>query len=726
MECFHQVIDNPRYKYLDVFFYSYDSHDKEVAYVLLQNDTKEIDNQINIDEYKKMYDLEKLGMGDYKICIKNTDGWMSEKKLFLSVEVLDENESIFTVAKLKPDELYHETKETIKSFDIKSMNVVHKLNTIQRLQNSHRQDEHVARHHAEYIFEIVNMYNIIVVIVMIVTCFIQVINSIHKFPKYVANPDAAGYVYDTKYFTVPVDEFSEANMDTYQLKYLINTTYYKPGGPIFFYTGNEGFIEGFADNTGIMWDIAPTFNAAVVFAEHRYYGQSANRPYGNNSKSSTAHLGYLTPNQALADYAKLIVNLKSTIIANATNSKVIVFGGSYGGMLSFWFRSKYPHIVDGAWASSAPIIYFQGSSVEWGAFDKVTTNTFQKSGCNTSMISYGWTALDNIGKSQDGLDWMNKNFNIDPKSTLKSANDVQYVKAYFQEAYEYMAMTDYGYSTNFLKQMPGLPVQYACQYLNGSSNDDKTIALNMYKAAMVYYNYNNSNGTNCVNSNVCGDEGTASLGDPDYWTWQECTTLVIQQCSMGAPNDMFTNQCGDGPTALMKQFCPQYFNNINYNASFLKPTEIPTSFGLTFNSISNVILTTGTYDPWYSGCLHASMKGMKEAQTKRGFYVLEIDGAAHHADLRQPNSCDSPNLVKARFEITRIINCWVNPTDGKCASFPFAIEDFGSFQPKNPNNCSYIYNKYPWGQKEPSANGVSAVTFSLFNIILVSVLYLFV
>ena len=34
---------------------------------------------------------------------------------------------------------------------------------------------------------------------------------------------------------------------------------------------------------------------------------------------------------------------------------MIVIGGSYPGALSAWFKYKYPHIADGAWASSAVI-----------------------------------------------------------------------------------------------------------------------------------------------------------------------------------------------------------------------------------------------------------------------------------------------------------------------------------------------------------------------------------
>jgi len=119
-------------------------------------------------------------------------------------------------------------------------------------------------------------------------------------------------------------------------------------GPILFYTGNESPVEVYINNTGLMWDLAPKLNALLVFAEHRYEGESFPELQGMPDCMS-----HCTSAEALADFASLITTMKQEL--GATSSPVVAFGGSYGGMLSSWFRIKYPNIIDGAIAASAPI-----------------------------------------------------------------------------------------------------------------------------------------------------------------------------------------------------------------------------------------------------------------------------------------------------------------------------------------------------------------------------------
>ena len=99
------------------------------------------------------------------------------------------------------------------------------------------------------------------------------------FPSSVIRPDQLSLVtkssnklYKAKYFTQILDHFN-FNPKSYQIfqhRYLINDTFWggpKKNAPIFVYTGNEGDIEWFAQNTGFMFDSAPYFKALLVFIE---------------------------------------------------------------------------------------------------------------------------------------------------------------------------------------------------------------------------------------------------------------------------------------------------------------------------------------------------------------------------------------------------------------------------------------------------------------------------
>ena len=112
-------------------------------------------------------------------------------------------------------------------------------------------------------------------------------------------------------------------------------------GPIFFYVGNEANVEKYVNATGLMWESARPFGAMLVWAEHRFYGESVPAEAGEGRGHP-----YLTHELALADYAVLIAKLRADFDASA--SPVFVFGGSYGGKLAAWMRLKYPASVAGA------------------------------------------------------------------------------------------------------------------------------------------------------------------------------------------------------------------------------------------------------------------------------------------------------------------------------------------------------------------------------------------
>lgn len=69
--------------------------------------------------------------------------------------------------------------------------------------------------------------------------------------------------------------------------------------------------------------------------------------------TSTENLRYLSVDQALADLAYFIVEIKKE--PGKENSPVVLVGGSYAATMVTWFKQKYPDLAVGAWASSAPL-----------------------------------------------------------------------------------------------------------------------------------------------------------------------------------------------------------------------------------------------------------------------------------------------------------------------------------------------------------------------------------
>lgn len=176
-----------------------------------------------------------------------------------------------------------------------------------------------------------------------------------------------------KKFETKVEHFkNEPGQEKFNLRYIIDDQYFKnctgnnetqtsQSCPIFLYTGNEEDIEKFYNNSGwITGPLAKNFSALVVFAEHRYFGESfPGWPEGYHTSFNNGKGRDLKVENVLMDWVLLLDQIKADY--NAKDKAVITFGGSYGGMLAAWMRMKYPMHVQGAIASSAPLISFPGS-----------------------------------------------------------------------------------------------------------------------------------------------------------------------------------------------------------------------------------------------------------------------------------------------------------------------------------------------------------------------------
>ena len=136
-----------------------------------------------------------------------------------------------------------------------------------------------------------------------------------------------------------------------------------------------------------------------------------------------------------------------------------------GGMLSSWFRMKYPNIVAGAIAASAPIWQF---TADCDSFSAVTTSAFDKADMKcTEIIRQSWDAINSMSGSSSGLKELTEIFRL--CDTLGSG---QILKDWLTDIYGNIAMANYPYATNFLSPLPAWPVKAMCANITSRFFDE--------------------------------------------------------------------------------------------------------------------------------------------------------------------------------------------------------------------------------------------------------------
>lgn len=191
-------------------------------------------------------------------------------------------------------------------------------------------------------------------------------------------------------FSMPLDHFNASDPRTFNNRYYLNDTYYKPGGLVFLFDyGESGFSPYYgwiflAESTeqSAVMQLAKRFNGLAIGWEHRYLGSSLPFPMGlTNSTPVTpaecydsadcTHLltdsptsyRYMTVEQALEDAHYFAKNFElpegkgshSGSLLTADKTPCIWIGGSYPGARVAFARIRNPGTFYASWASSAPV-----------------------------------------------------------------------------------------------------------------------------------------------------------------------------------------------------------------------------------------------------------------------------------------------------------------------------------------------------------------------------------
>lgn len=218
------------------------------------------------------------------------------------------------------------------------------------------------------------------------------------------------------------------------------------------------------------------------------------------------------------------------------NCPVIAFGGSYAGMLAVWMRMKYPHVVDMAHGASAPIFYFKNrKGLDYNIFYQIVTKNYQiHSGNCPNVIREGFKRLISYYNNQSApLTQLTAAFNL--CKPLKTNKDIEYLINFINDGYAYMAMLNYPYPTNFLKNLPAWPANSSCIPLDSVSvsSNDTALFTAIRKSVEYYYNYN---------STKCNEifEDSASDEDMSGWNILACSDEAMPM-DLSGTKDMFYN-----------------------------------------------------------------------------------------------------------------------------------------------------------------------------------------
>ncbi|OQE29479.1 hypothetical protein PENSTE_c002G01188 [Penicillium steckii] len=137
--------------------------------------------------------------------------------------------------------------------------------------------------------------------------------------------------FKSHFFRAPLDHFNESDHRTFNNRYFVNDTYYRPGGPVFLYDSGE---IGLTPSTVAQFLVEMGAESSIMKLAKRHHDQALEDVILFANNFQLKHLDH---------------NL------TAGNTLWIFIGSSYPGSRAAFARLRSPETFYASWASSAVI-----------------------------------------------------------------------------------------------------------------------------------------------------------------------------------------------------------------------------------------------------------------------------------------------------------------------------------------------------------------------------------
>ncbi|XP_076764342.1 putative serine protease K12H4.7 [Xylocopa sonorina] len=428
---------------------------------------------------------------------------------------------------------------------------------------------------------------------------------------------------------LPVDHFDSRDNRTWSMRYYENSGFFERDGPILIMIGGEWEISKGFLQSGLMYGLASAYNATMYYTEHRYYGKS--KP---TTDVSSENLQYLSVDQALADLAYFIETKKKE--NGLWNSTVIVFGGSYAGSVATWARLKYPHLIQGALASSAPLL----AKADFYEYYEVVTESLRKhSEKCVDEVKTAFDAVEELLTEKEGPEKLKEYFNLCDVPNADSPNDVAHLMNLLAE--EFAGIVQYDKVENGRTKIAACCENMTAAYLGNPiqrlarlvSRKDKCLKNNYEKFIRLYTN----------------ETWEAQPDIMRQWFYQTCTEYGYYQTTNSTKSifgSLFTLRYF---TDICRDFYGDYYDEEFLN-NRIKRTNI--MYGGLRPDLRNVIFTNGDVDPWHALSILEDLNASSPA--------ILIKGSSHCRDLYADVDTDVNDLTQAREKVRKIIGSWIS------------------------------------------------------------------